>query len=71
MPYDDNDDDNDNDDNEDNDDNDDNDDDDNDDDADDDLKLGYLLLSSLQSICGKIARGATYEAICAENVVNE
>ena len=35
------------------------------------LRLGYLLLSSLQGICGKIAWGATYEAICAENVINE
>ena len=42
-----------------------------DDNDDDDVRLGYLLLSSLQGICGKIAWGATYEAICAENVINE
>ena len=42
------------------------------DDKDDDyVELGYLWLSSLQAICEKIARGATYEAISAENVINE
>ena len=38
---------------------------------DDYIELGYLWLSSLQAICQKIARGATYEAISAENVINE